>query len=74
MGVELASQKAIADVMCRLDSICLEALKKHMVTRMMEDKIFAPYLYEGKYVVAIDGTGLFSADDNPTNTAIQKNI
>ena len=43
----------------------LEKLKRILVQRLIENKVLSKFRYQGCYVVAVDGTGMFSYDYEP---------
>lgn len=43
----------------------LEKIKRVLVCRLVEKKVLEQYRYQGRYVVAVDGTGMFSYDYEP---------
>jgi len=43
----------------------LEKLKREVVQRLIEKKVLNNYRYQNRYIVAIDGTGMFTFDYEP---------
>ncbi len=43
----------------------LESLQRVLVGKLIEKKVFAKWLYQGHYIVAVDGTGIYSYDYEP---------
>ncbi len=43
----------------------LENLKHMLVKQLIEKRVLDKYRFQGKYIVAVDGTGIFSFDKEP---------
>ena len=43
----------------------LEKIKQILVQRLVEKKVLSKYRYNKRYIVGIDGTGMFSFDQEP---------
>ena len=57
-GMRLASMDAVADVIKKLPEIELELIKTQMVKHLIEKKVLDKWRFQGKILVAIDGTGI----------------
>jgi hypothetical protein len=57
-GLELPSMDAVADVIKEMPETELEDLKTEMVKTLLEKKVFHKMRFQGKFLVAIDGTGI----------------
>ena len=57
-GLRLASMDAVADVIKELPETELETIKIQMVKCLLEKKVFDKWRFQGKVLVAIDGTGI----------------
>ena len=57
-GMSLPSTDAIADVLKKMTEQELETIKISMVKSLLEKKIFHKYKAFGKFMVAVDGTGI----------------
>ncbi len=57
-GLRLPSMDAVADVIKEMQGIELEKLKTEMIRSLIEKKVFHKMRYQGKFLIAIDGTGI----------------
>lgn len=57
-GLRLASLDAVADVIKKLPETELETIKIQMVKHLIEKKVFDKWRFNGKILIAIDGTGI----------------
>lgn len=60
---KLPHQDTVKDVFCNLSPVLLESVKKEMIKTLIKDKVLAKYRYHGKYLIAIDATGINSYSD-----------
>ncbi|MCH7411829.1 hypothetical protein MM239_20785, partial [Belliella sp. DSM 111904] len=63
--MRLPIQDTVNDFLCGLDPRELESLKRTLVRRLLEKKVFDKWKYGGRHLVAIDGTGINSFDKEP---------
>ncbi len=57
-GLRLPSMDAVADVFKAMPEEILEKLKTSMIKALIEKKVFHKMRFQGKYLVAIDATGI----------------
>lgn len=60
------------DVLTMVDENDLQRLKASLVKVLVAHKVFYPYRHNGKYVVAIDGTGTHSFTHDYSETCLSK--
>lgn len=64
-GLRLPIQDTVNDFLCGLDPRELESFKRILVGKLLEKKVFDKWKYDGRHLVAIDGTGINSFDKEP---------
>lgn len=64
-GLRLPIMDTVDDFLRKLPPGALEDLKKILVQRLLEKKVLNKWRYKGRYVISVDGTGLFSFDHEP---------
>jgi hypothetical protein len=57
-GLRLPGMDAVADVIKEMQETELEKLKTEMIRALIEKKVFHKMRFQGKFLVAIDGTGI----------------
>jgi hypothetical protein len=64
-GSRLPIMDTVDDFLRNLPPEALEDLKKILVQRLLEKKVLNKWRYKGRYIISVDGTGLFSFDHEP---------
>jgi hypothetical protein len=64
-GLRLPIMDTVDDFLRKLPPEALEGLKKILVQRLVQKKVVEKWKYMGRYIVSVDGTGLFSFDHEP---------
>ncbi|MEX1137532.1 MAG: hypothetical protein WEB89_11560 [Balneolales bacterium] len=72
LNINLMHGDAFNDVMAVVDEDELQKLKAAMVKILIAHKVFYPYRYKGKYIVAVDGTGTHSFENNYNEKCLTK--
>lgn len=72
LKVDLMHGDSFNDVLAAVDENDLQRLKASLVKVLISHKVLYPYRYNGKYVVAIDGTGTHSFTQNYSGTCLSK--
>lgn len=72
LGIKLAHGDTCEDLLRKIDSEQLNLLLAKMVSQLVESKVFSPFRYEGKYLVALDATGVHSFSNDQHGTALVK--
>lgn len=73
LKIKLMNGDTFNDIMVQLDEDGLHQLKVAMAKGLIANKIFCPYRYQGKYIIAIDATGTHSFKQDYTNkTSLRK--
>ena len=57
-GLRLPSMDAVSDVIKKMPEMELENLKTEMIRILLEKKVFHKWRFQGKFLIAIDGTGI----------------
>ena len=71
-GLRLPSTEAIDDLFKILCNDALEALKGHLLSALIEKKVFHRFRFLGLWTVAVDATGVYNWDENPVDFALHK--
>jgi hypothetical protein len=72
LGIRLMHGDAFNDVLVRVDPEDLQRLKAVLVRILVARKVFNAYRQDGKYVVAVDGTGTHSPDWDYSGSCLSK--
>jgi hypothetical protein len=72
LNVKLAHGDTCEDLLRKVDPEKTNRLLASLVSSLIESKVFAPFRYQGKYLVAIDATGVHSFSDDQQGTALSK--
>lgn len=72
LGIRLMHGDTFNDVLCGVDTEDLQRLKAALVKTLVARKVFGAYRHDGKYVVAVDGTGTHSLDEDYSGTCLSK--
>jgi len=59
-GLRLPSTEAVDDLLKVLDHESLETIKGHLLTSLIEKKIFHRFRFLGYWTVAVDATGVYN--------------
>jgi hypothetical protein len=70
--MELPHMDTVKDVFCPLVYTELEKVKAKMVSKLVRNKILTGQRYQGRYLVAIDGTGVVSYDERHCECCLTK--
>jgi hypothetical protein len=72
LGIRPMHGDAFNDVLARVHTEDLQRLKATLVKVLVARKVFHAHRLDGKYVVAIDGTGTHSFDEDYSGTCLSK--
>ncbi len=72
MGIDLAHGDTCEDLLRRVDPAQTNKLLASMVSSLVESKVLCPFRYQGKYLIAIDATGVHTFSDDQQGTALKK--
>jgi len=72
LGIKLAHGDTCEDLLRKVDPEQTNRLLAAMVSELIESKVFYPFRYEGKYLVAVDASGMHSFSDDQQGTALTK--
>lgn len=72
MKIRLLHGDTFNDILACISEDDLQRLKAAMVKLLISRKVFYPYLHNGRYIVAIDGTGTHSFDEDYSGTCLHK--
>lgn len=72
LGIRLMHGDSINDVLVRVDPEDLQRLKAVLVKILVARKVFNAYRRDGKYVVAVDGTGTHTPDWDYSGSCLSK--
>lgn len=72
LKINLMHGDSFNDILAVVDENDLQKLKASLVKVLVAHKVFYPYRHNGKYIVAIDGTGTHSFDDDYSGTCLYK--
>lgn len=64
-GIHLPVMDTVQVFLKNLPTSELEGLKQILITRLVEKKVLDKYRYMSRFIVAVDGTGVFSFDYEP---------
>jgi hypothetical protein len=62
-GMQLPHMDTVDDVFRLMDNASLENIKSKMISQLIRNKVLVDQRYQGKYIVALDGTGIASYDE-----------
>ena len=71
-GLRLPSTEAIDDLFKILCNDALEILKGHLMSVLIEKKVFHRFRFLGLWTVAVDATGVYNWGENPIDSALHK--
>ena len=72
LKVNLMHGDSFNDVLALVDEDDLQLLKARMVKILVAHKVFYPFRHNGKYIVAIDGTGTHGFDEDYSGKCLHK--
>lgn len=72
LKINLMHGDSFNDIMQRIDEGDLQRLKASLVRVLIRGKVFDHYCYNGKYIVAFDGTGTHSYDYDYSGNCLAK--
>ena len=72
LKINLMHGDSFNDILAVVDENDLQKLKASLVKVLVAHKVFYPYRHNGKYIVAVDGTGTHSFDDDYSGTCLHK--
>lgn len=72
LKIRLLHGDSFNDIMAAIDENDLQKLKSCLVKILIAHKICYPYRHDGKYIVAIDGTGTHAFDDDYSGSCLSK--
>jgi flagellar biosynthesis chaperone FliJ len=72
LNIRLMHGDSFNDVLAEVDENELQKLKASLVRVLVAHKVFYPYRHNGKYIVAIDGTGTHSFAYDYSGTSLSK--
>jgi hypothetical protein len=72
LHINLMHGDTFNEVLARIDEDDLQKLKASLVKVLIAHKVFYPYRYKGKYIVAVDGTGTHSFEDDYSGKCLNK--
>lgn len=72
LKIRLMHGDSFNDVLAGVEENDLQRLKASMVKVLISHKVFYPYRYNGKYVVAVDGSGTHSFDQDYSGKCLSK--
>ena len=70
--LRLPSTEATNDILEVLDHEALENLKGHLLTILIEKKVFHRFRFLGLWMVAVDATGVYNWGERPVDFALHK--
>jgi hypothetical protein len=73
-NMELAHMDSVDDVFRVFDTKELEKVKADMISKLIRGKVFADQRYNGKYIIAVDGTGVVSFDKPHCDCCLTKTV
>lgn len=73
LGIKLAHGDTCEDLLRKVDPEQTTGLLNSMVSKLIESKVLSQFRYNGKYMVAIDATGVHSFSDDQQGTALRRN-
>ena len=71
-GLRLPSTEAIDDLLKVLNHDALETLKGHLLTVLIEKKVFHRFRFLGRWTVAVDATGAYNWGEKYVDFALHK--
>lgn len=71
-GLGLPKLDTVADMIKGLPENELEELKNRLVHVLIENRVFDKYRYKGKFIIAIDGTGIYSFKEKHCDKCLHK--
>lgn len=71
-GIKLAHGDTCEDLLREVDPEQTNRLLAAMVSELIESKVFYPFRYNGKYLIAVDASGMHSFSDDQQGTALTK--
>ena len=71
-GLRLPSTEAIDDLLKVLDHDDLETVKGHLLTALIEKKVFHRFRFLGRWTVAVDATGAYNWGEKQVDFALHK--
>jgi len=72
LKIRLMHGDSFNDVLACVDENDLQRLKASMVRVLISHKVFYPYRHQGKYIVAIDGSGTHSFNEDYSGKCLSK--
>lgn len=72
LKIRLLHGDTFNDILACISEDDLQRLKAMMVKLLISKKVFYPYLHNGRYIVAVDGTGTHSFDEDYSGTCLHK--
>jgi hypothetical protein len=72
LKINLMHGDSFNDILATVDEHDLQKLKACLVRVLVAQKVFYPYRHKGKYIVAIDGTGTHSFQDDYSGSCLHK--
>lgn len=70
--MDLPHMDTVRDVFCDMETSGFEQLKANMVSSLIRKKVLYPYRFMGKFIVAIDGSGIVSFDERHCDACLTK--
>lgn len=71
-GLRIPKPDAVAGVLKEIPEEALEDIKTSMVHRLIENRVFDKWRYKGKFMVAIDGSGIATFDKEHCERCLKK--
>jgi hypothetical protein len=69
---ELPHMDTVKDVFCPLDCAELENIKAEMIAKLIRNKVLADQRFQGRYIIAVDGTGIVSYEEHHCDCCLTK--
>lgn len=73
LGIKLAHGDTCEDLLRHIDPEQTTGLLNSMVSGLIQSKVFSSFRYKGRYLIAIDATGVHSFSDDQQGTALRRN-
>lgn len=72
LKIRLLHGDTFNDILANIPEDDLQRLKAAMVRLLISKKVFYPYLHNGRYIVAVDGTGTHGFDEDYSGSCLHK--